>query len=68
MDTCGLIKEAAEIGRPNKIQCQACLVGRYVTLKIVGDDLRYTFYTSLGRHEGNILIICDVVVFARENL
>lgn len=53
MTICGIFDKAAELGKTYGIQCPTCLLGQYVTFKIVEG----------GTATSNQLSLCEVSVF-----
>ncbi|XP_062617397.1 uncharacterized protein LOC134279070 [Saccostrea cucullata] len=58
MTTCGMFNGTAEPGQTYKIQCASCLVGQFVTVRIVGDKMMHVY-------GGNQLSLCEVTVWGK---
>lgn len=56
MAVCGLFNETAQLGKTYGIQCITCLVGQFVTFKIVENF-------DGGTVKTNQLSLCEVSVF-----
>ncbi|XP_062606506.1 uncharacterized protein LOC134268287 [Saccostrea cucullata] len=58
MDTCGMFNKTAELGQTYKIKCTSCLVGKFVTVRILGDKMMHG-------DGGNQLSLCEVTVWGK---